>query len=346
MQQRSGLKIALAFNVKKSKPSKDISKQVDLEFDSIAVIEGIKSALEKLGHSVVLVEADEEAFLKLGQLKGRVDIVFNIAEGLGGDARESQIPMFCEILNIPYTHSSPTVHAITLNKAFAKLILKGAGGILVPESKTVRSKDDILGLSLTFPVIVKPNKEGSSKGILDKSVVRKRTDLVKIAKEISENWTKEILVEEFIDGREFTVAVIGNQNPQILPIVEQKFGFLPKGMNNIASFELKWLYEDAIKDLSQAYDCPAKLSVKKRRLIEKASKRIYQVLEVRDCARVDYRLRGDDLYFIEINTLPGMNPDEKIISYLPLAARMAGMSFDQLVQVILESALKRYNLKR
>ena len=340
------MNVALAFNVKKSKPSTDLKKQIDLEFDSWPVINSIKKVLKDLGHKVFLVEADENAFVKLKKLRGKIDIVFNIAEGLWGDARESQIPIFCEILKIPYTHSSPTTHAIGLDKAFTELVLKSAGGIKVPDSHVVSTKDYEIPKRLKFPLIVKPNKEGSSKGVMDANVVNDISDLSERVKVVSENFTKEVLVEEFIDGREFTVGVIGNDNPKILPIIEQKFDFLPKGMNKIASFELKWIYEDSLKNLSDAYDCPARLTKKLKDLIVKTSVEIYRLLDVRDCARIDYRLDNKGrLYFIEINTLPGINPDESIISYFPLAARKAGMSYRDLIGTILFLACRRYNLR-
>lgn len=337
--------ISLTYNIKKKKPSKDLSKQADIEFDSPNVIKGIKGALTELGHKVVLIEADEDAFLKLKKLKGKIDIVFNIAEGLWGDARESQIPMYCEVLKIPYTHSGPTTHGIALDKSFAKLVLRGADHINVPESHVVMGKDYKIPGYLNFPLIVKPNKEGSSKGVMDSNVVRNKKDLEKRIEAVSENFTKEVLVEEFIDGREFTVGVLGNKDPQVLPIIEQKFDFLPKGMNKIASFELKWIYEDSLKNLKDAYDCPAKIDAKLKKEIERVSREVFKLLDVRDCARIDYRLdKRGKLYFIEINTLPGINPSLDEISYFPLSARAAGMDYKDLIAKILDLACKRYGL--
>jgi D-alanine-D-alanine ligase-like ATP-grasp enzyme len=231
------MRVAFAFNVKSVTPSLSLKEQKDIEFDSPETIDKIKNTLESLGNSVVMVEANIEAFDKLKELKDSIDIVFNIAEGLDGDARESQIPMFCEVLGIPYTHSGPTTHAIKLDKEFTKLIIKGAGITNVPGSTK-------------FPLIVKPNKEGSSKGIMNDSIVHNQEELDKKTKEIREKMDVEVLAEEYIDGREFTVAVMGNKDPQVLPIVEQRFDFLPAGMNKIASYELKWIYEDTLKDLT------------------------------------------------------------------------------------------------
>lgn len=341
------MNVAFAYNVKHNKPSRDLSKQKDLEFDSPSVIAGIKTSLEELGHRVYEVEADELAFDKLKALKGKVDIVFNIAEGLWGDARESQIPIYCEVLKIPYTHSGPTTHGIGLDKSFTKLVLHGADHINVPESHVVFKANYKVPAYLKFPLIVKPNKEGSSKGVFDKNVVRNIKDLRERIAVVSEDFSKEVLVEEFIEGREFTVATLGNNGSlQVLPIIEQKFDFLPKGMNKIASFELKWMYEDSLKNLSDAYDCPAKVGKDLKKNIEETSKEVCRLLDVRDCSRIDYRLRSDGkLYFLEINTLPGLNPSETEISYFPLAARTAGMTFTQMIGKILGAAMRRYNFR-
>ena len=134
------MRIAFCYNVKKRQPSTDLAKQTDIEFDLPLVIKGIGKALKELGHTVYPVEADEDAFDKLKKLKNKIDIVFTIAEGLWGDARESQIALFCEVLKIPYTHSSPTTHAICLDKDFTKLIVKGSSRFNVPASFVVQTK--------------------------------------------------------------------------------------------------------------------------------------------------------------------------------------------------------------
>jgi D-alanine-D-alanine ligase len=338
-------KIAFTYNVKHNEPSADLAQQEDLEFDSPLVIETIKKALTDLGHEVLPIEADLDAFEKLRKHKDDIAIVFNIAEGLDGDARESQIPLYCELLKIPYTHSSPTTHAITLDKRLTNMVLDAAG-VRVPKGIVVEKKTDLDKFDLRFPVIIKPNKEGSSKGVFDKNVVGTMEEMLERLAYVSEDYTKEVTIEEFIDGREFTVSVMGNENPTVLPIVEQKFDFLPEGFNRIASFELKWMYEDRLDDLRDAYDCPAKLSPELQKEIEDTCKKVYALLKVRDCARIDYRLTDDGkLYFIEINTLPGINPDENAISYFPLAARTAGMTYHQLVTGILDAALTRLNIK-
>ena len=329
------MKTAFCFNVKLSSPSTDIAKQKDAEFDSPETIDTIAETIRQLGHEVIKVEADENAFIKLQKLiepARRADLVFNIAEGLGGDAREAQIPLFCEILGIPYTHSTPTVHALRSDKHLTKVLLAGAGLVKVPGDKN-------------FPLIVKPNSEGSSKGTLDKNVVKDEKELAERVKLLKESIEGGVLVEEYIEGREFTVGVLGNYPAKVLPIIEQKFDFLPAGMNRMSSYELKWLYEDTLKDPHDAYDCPAKISPELQKEIEETSLKIYEFLKVRDCARIDYRLdKNNNLYFLEINTLPGLNPDETVISYFPLAARTAGLTFKDLIAAILACACRRWGI--
>lgn len=345
------MNIAFTYNVKYNKPSTDLKKQIDLEFDSPKVINKIVKTLTELGHKVYKVEADEKAYIKLKKLKDlpaaiRVDLVFNIAEGKAGDARESQIPLFCEVLQIPYTHSSPSTHAITLDKQFTKWILQGAKIVKIPESQTISKKDYKIDKTLKFPLIVKPNKEGSSKGIMDINVVRKTKDLKERITTISENFTKEIIVEEYIEGREFTVSVLGNNgSARVLPIIEQTFDFLPKRMNRIASLELKYLYEWDKGKIRDICVCPAKVDKKLEREIVETSKEVCKVLDVRDAARIDYRLdpKGD-LYFLEINTLPGINPDPAAPSYYVISAEEGGMNFKEMINQILLSARQRYGI--
>lgn len=329
------MKLVLAYNVKHEKPVAELASDEVLDFDSWEVIAGLKTTLEELGHSVEMVEADLGAYEKLKGLRGKIDMVFNIAEGLGGDAREAQIPLFCEMLGIPYTHSSPTTHALKLNKKLAKLAVRGLG-ISVPE--TVEKWDG------EGPVLVKPNKQGSSIGIFDRNVVRRGEDLGKIVAETAKGGKWEVIVEEYIEGREFTVSLLGDE-PEVLPIIEQKFDFMPEGMNKIAGFEAKWIYEENLDDISLAYSCPAQIPPEMAREIGETSIEIFRGLNVRDCARIDYRLGGDGkLYFLEINTLPGLNPNPKAPSYFVYSAYKAGMSYKELIGRILDSAVARWGL--
>lgn len=340
------MNICLAYNVKPEVNPVEIGKSSSLDFDLPETIDLIEKHIELAGHKVVRLEADGKAFFKLEKLKNQIDLVFNIAEGLGGDARESQIPLFCEMLKIPYTHSSPTVHAISLDKNFSKMIVKSLG-IKVPDSILIDRDSDLSALDFTFPLIVKPNSEGSSIGVFDTNVVPNKKELEKAVNVMYSNGlSSSLLLEQFIDGREFTVALINDEKLRVLPIIEQRFDFLPKGYKNIAGFELKWRFEDSLKNLEEAYYCPAPIDEKLKNEIKNTSLSIFEALNIKDCARIDYRLDTEgNLYFIEVNTLPGINLNENVVSYFVLAARKAGISSTELIKKIINSACRRYNLK-
>ena len=338
------MKICLACNIKNKEPSLKIEKQDEQEYDSLEVIDLIKKAIEDSGHSVEILQADENSFEGLKKLKNKIDLVFNIAEGVKGDARESQIPIYCEVLNIPYTHSSPTTHAIGLDKEFTKQILSSFG-IRSPSSILVNNRKRNIS-KLKYPLIIKPNAEGSSVGITNDNVVNNEKELNdRLDKLMSVGYKGDFLVEEYIDGREFTVGMIGNGELEILPVIEQKFDFLPKEYHKIAGYELKWFFEDKLKDLTTAYECPAKIDKKLEKKIKSTAERVFNSLRIYDVARVDFRMNNkNQLYFLEVNTLPGLNFKENEISYFPLAARTAGYKPKDVVQRIIETAAKRYGI--
>jgi D-alanine--D-alanine ligase len=335
------MRIGFCFNVRHPELP-GVSTETDFDFPE--TIENIARSIEDLGHPVLRIEVTPNIFNRLAELKNDIDLVFNIAEGLWGDARESWVPLACEILKIPYTHSSPTVLALCLDKSLAKLAVSGLGvkvpkSILVPEGFTPSG-------SIPFPVIIKPNAQGSSLGIFDANVVHDLPSLTsRIAQLRQDGLTGPLLVEQYIDGREFTVGLLGHNPTITLPIIEQIFTILPPGSNKIASYELKWLIEDSLADLSQAYNCPAVVTPSEQSQLETTSQAIFQSLNIRDCARIDYRLdAAGNLYFLEINPLPGLNPDPKVISYFPLACRVASIRFPQLLSSIISGAASRYHL--
>lgn len=338
------VRIALCYNVK---PPQAAGSSQELDFDAPETIAGLGKTIADLGHQVSLIEADEQAYGRLKTSRRDIDLVFNIAEGLRGDARESQIPLFCEMLGLPYTHSSPTTHAVKLDKNLAKQVVSSLG-VKVPGGVIVRpgQSADSYAKDLRFPLIIKPNCQGSSIGIYDANVVGDGPALVdRLDQLLQAGLGGDWLVEEYITGREFTVGILGNFPPRVLPIIEQRFDFLPLGMQRIAGYELKWVYEDRLTDISQAYVCPARITPAQRRGLEKTSLDIYEAIAVKDCARMDYRMtdRGQ-LYFLELNTLPGIIPDETVISYFPLAAKTAGIPYPQLIAAIIKNACLRWGL--
>jgi D-alanine-D-alanine ligase len=342
------MKIAFLYNVKLISPSLTNEKaQIYAEFDAPETIEGIRKAIEANGHSVYMIEANEEAYPKLKKLKGegKVDLVFNIAEGFYGEAREAQIPAMLEMLKIPYTGSGPQTLAITLDKSRTKEILSYYN-IPCAKFQVFFNEKDPVKKELIFPMIVKPIREGSSKGIMNNSFVKNRKELVKKVKEVITKYKQPAVVEGFLKGREFTVPVLVIKGaPKILPIVEVTFDGLPKNMNKFYSYEAKWFYDNPSKGHDPLV-CPANISTALKKKIESVALETFKALRCKDMARVDMRLNNKGIPCVmEVNSLPGMIPDPKENSNFPKSAQAAGIKYEDMIGMIIDSAKRRYGLK-
>jgi len=308
------------------------------EWDTMETVNAVRAALEE-HYSVIMIEADEHAFEKLRRRD--FDFVFNIAEGLHGSSRESQIPAMLDMLQIPYLGSDPLTLGICLDKSRAKEVLAHYG---VPTAafNVVHSMEELQDARVRFPSIVKPLHEGSSKGVYDSCVVRSPEDLEREVKTILEVYREPALVEEFLTGREFTVALLGNEDDvRVLPIVEIRFDALPAGANPIYSYEAKWVWDTRETPL-EIFHCPAALSDSLRTEIESVCRDAYRVLRCRDWTRIDVRCDGKGHpHIIELNPLPGILPRPEDHSCFPKAARAAGMTYNELITTVLEIALKR-----
>jgi D-alanine-D-alanine ligase len=311
------------------------------EWDTEETILAVKKALE-LHHDVSLIEATESSFQEL--LRVKPDIVFNIAEGLRGPSREAQVPAILEMLGIPYTGSDPLTLGICLDKSRAKEILSHHH-ILTPPFAIIDNLHQISELTISLPCIVKPLHEGSSKGIFNASVVRTIDDLHHQVKRVLEEYEEPALIEKFLTGREFTVAVLGNDpDIQILPIVEIRFDSLPEGVNPIYSYEAKWIW-DTIENPIDVHECPAQISQQLQREIESVCHNTYRVLRCRDWCRIDIRLDEHERpNVLELNPLPGILPNPEEHSCFPQAARAAGMDYNAMINAVLNAGIKRYNL--
>lgn len=309
------------------------------EWDSEETILAVKTALEQ-HHTLTLIEADEEAYQKFLQIQP--DIVFNIAEGLRGPSREAQIPAMLEMLGIPYTGSDPLTLGICLDKSRAKEILSHYR-IPTPPFKVVDSLRDASTVPIALPCIVKPLHEGSSKGVLDSSVVRSPRELRKQVERILEEYEEPALVEKFLSGREFTVALLGNDDDvRVLPIIEIQFDHLPKGSNRIYSFEAKWDWDTIDHPLGQMYTCPARIDSQLENRIKEVCLRAYSVLRCRDWCRIDVRLDENEVpNILELNPLPGILPNPDDHSAFPMAARNAGLRYESMLNEVLNLAIKR-----
>lgn len=317
------------------------SNDLYAEWDTMETIDAVRNSLEER-YRVSMIEANEQAYQKLQQI--RPFFAFNISEGLYGVSREAQIPAILEMLRIPYLGSDPLTLAVCLDKARTKEILwyhrvPTAPFAVVPSMKEL----DVDGVRL--PAIVKPLHEGSSKGIYNSCVVRTPAELEREVKTVLTTYRQPALVEEFLSGREFTVALMGNGDEvRVLPIVEIKFDALPQGVNPIYSYEAKWIW-DSTDDPLEIFECPANLEPALRDEIETICKDAYRVLNCRDWSRIDVRLDGDGKpHILEVNPLPGILPKPEENSCFPKAARAAGMNYSQLINSVLDIALRRCHL--
>ena len=313
------------------------------EWDNIETINAIKEALE-IYHEVILVEADHNAYEKFRSIKP--DIVFNVSEGINGAGREAQIPAILDLLDIPYTGSDPLTLSICLDKARTKEILTYHS---IPNARfnLIESIDqlDRINSSIQFPIIAKPVREGSSKGIFNSSFIENDNELNDYLKENLNNYKQPFILEEFLPGREFTVAVIGNgRDTEILPIIEMNFSSLPENLLPIYSYEAKWIYDTPENPLD-IYVCPAQIDQKLEKEIKEIVLKTYTILRCRDWCRIDVRLDIDDKpQIIEVNPLPGVLPDPNDNSCFPKAARESGMDYNTMINTVLFHAAKRNNL--
>ncbi len=334
-KDRKGVRVGFVFNLKRVTPT--MEKDGDAEFDAPKTIHAIHEALERLGNTVVPLEANETLAARLGD--ARVDVVFNIAEGWRGRTREAQVPALCDLLGIQHTGSDATSLAVAMDKAVAKdLFLRN--GIPTPVSQLFRTPRDKLEPRMLFPLIVKPNAEGSSKGIkADNSVATNEEELRRIVKDALERYRQPVLVEQYVSGREFTVALFQTDSGfRVLPPLEICFLDANKPYP-VYSYEIKQDWDKNVR-----YDCPARIDKGLERTLAAAARKAFQALGCRDYARVDIRLGGRNHvpYVLEVNPLPGLTPN---FSDMCLIATAAGISYDELIATILRYAVRRARLR-
>jgi len=321
-----------------------IARDEFAEWDAPATIAAVESALSRLG-KVVRLEATEDFPERLRQI--RPDIVFNIAEGFRGVNREAQVPAICEFFGIPYSGSDPFTLTLCLDKAKTKETL-AFHGIPTPRFAVVEDVGELQTRTadLQLPLFVKPLHEGSSKGITDRNLCFDRDHLARQTRFLLENYQQPVLVEEYLPGKEFTCAVLGNGNrATVLPIVGMNFESLPEGALPIYSFDAKFVWDRPENPL-EIFQCPARITKELQASIERVTLDAFRVLGCRDWARIDVRLdAAGNPNVLEVNPLPGILPDPADNSCLPKAARAAGIGYDELIQSCLKYAAARQGVE-
>lgn len=282
-------------------------------------------------HEVIELMVTKDLILILE--KEKVDLVFNLCNGIEGESRISALPFLLDHAKIPYTGSGPIAHALAYNKIYSGYLFKGAG-IPTPSFYAVASAEEIKELPLTYPVLVKPKDEGSSRGIHDDSLVYNEKDLFVKVEENLKVYHPPMMITEYIEGREFTVGVLGEgDDVRILPILEIDFTDLPSNLNKIYSFEAKYVFDSYVK-----YHLPARLDDDLKNKIESMAKKAYNSLDLRDYSRVDFRVKDGVPYVIEINSLPGLHDMSSDIIKM---AEKEGLSYDDLILYITSYGIRR-----
>ncbi|HUX97590.1 MAG TPA: hypothetical protein VMV47_17790 [Bacteroidales bacterium] len=319
------MKVGLTYDLRSWYLDRGYSMDETAEFDKQETVDAIENSLKIMGYET---EQIGNAFQLIDSLAAgkRWDIVFNIAEGLYGDGRESVVPAILDQYRIPYVFSGPVILGLSLNKHLAKLIVAEAGvpvspGLLVSELK------DLTNLKLTYPLFVKPVSEGTGKGITDKSLINSITELREMIEWILKEFSQPALVEEYLPGREFTVGIIGSGDKAV-PI---------GGMEVITSNNLP--YSVHVKENYHDYCKYEPLSENIADECKDVAVRAWKALGAVDGGRVDVKEdRNGRICFIEANPLAGLNP---VHSDLPILGRMYNIDYQKLLEMIMSSAISR-----
>lgn len=327
-----GFRVGMTYNVKSEFPLQPGDPpDLNAEFDHEDTIAHIERALRSGGHEVVRLGNARTLLERVKPLA--VDIVFNIAEGYEGRNRESQVPILLEMMRIPFVGADGLTLGLTLDKVLTKKVLI-AEDIPTPRYVEVTDPDRLWQVDLSFPLIVKLRCEGSSKGLSLRSLVNTPEELRQQVAWLADTYHgAPIFIEEFIEGEEFTVAIIGNESPEIYPVVQIALdGKTSLGRN---FFHFAYLRSGA------DYLCPAKIQAPLAKRMQELALRIYQAVDCRDFGRVDFRVdRKGQPYVLEINPLPSLSSEDVFF----FVAKEKGITHARIVQKILEAALIRCGL--
>lgn len=351
------LRVALLANLKANAPRWEgmAADQWD-DLDSEKTVSALVDVIRAGGYVCEFLEGD--ATLMDTVRKFNPDICFNICEGHFGDARESQVPAILEMLRIPYTGSKVTTLALALDKPMTKRILRWHD-LPTPAFQTFERVDEPLHDDLTFPLFVKPSREGTGMGVSIRSVVHDESELREQLSYIIGKYHQAALVERFIEGREVTVGLVGNLIGPVArrlpdhhhaPRIQAGLRFFPPMEVDLEPYrDTDVVYSNRLKvDLADqlGYLCPAPLDDDMVDELNWLAAACFRVVGALDVSRIDFRLDANDNWkpnILEINPLPGLSPG---ISDIVIEAAADGISHPELVHMILETALKRYGLFR
>ena len=328
------MKIGLTYDIRETGATDGLPEDAFEEYDSPETVDALASAIASFGHEVVKLGGGARFLDQVAV--NRPNFVFNISEGLGNyRSRESQVPGVLEMLNIPYSGSDPLTLAVCLEKTLTKQLVQAAG-VETPRWRVISSLAQSHSedwSDFPFPAFAKPAHEGSSKGIRNASRVDDARSLRLLLEQQLSLYGQPVMVEQYIAGEEITVGMVGNDPPEIVGVMR----VVPRQANArfVYSLEVKRNWREMV-----SYECPAALPPHTLNAINRASHSVFKTLEVRDVARLDFRVTAGGIpYFLEINPLPGLNP---VSGDIVIMAGMMGWDYNKLIGSILDSALRRY----
>jgi D-alanine-D-alanine ligase len=345
-------KIAVLANIKDDSLPKPegIPPDAFADFDHVETIDSIRGALETDGHQAVFIQADSD--LPYALREERPDICFNIAEGLGGDAREAQVPALLEMLQIPYTGSRVLANGISLDKTLTKRIWRDRR-LPVASFQEFSIGDEPLRADLEFPLFVKPAREGTGMGVDMNAIVNNEQELRERVEYVINTYQQPALVETFLPGREFTVGILGRADAKLYsrhPEWYERDGFhrfpiLELDMTRSVT-PMVYSQEAKSKDVGEAgapgYFCPADIEPELDKKLKHFALRAHSILNALDVSRTDIRLDKDgNPRVMEINTLPGLTAD---YSDLCLQSKAEGIRYEDLILEILYLGASRWGM--
>lgn len=346
-------RVAVIANVKGELPLlHDGPPDAGAEFDRMETIDAIRSAIESDGHITRFLPADPTLPDRLKEFWP--DICFNIAEGIGGDAREAQVPALLELLNIPYTASRVLANAIALDKTMTKRIWRDMG-LPTASFQEFVTGDEPVSSHLTFPLFVKPAREGTGMGMGSESIVDDEQQLRRRVKWVIDTYRQPALVEDYLPGREFTIGVLGRADAQTYSRHPELYG--PDGFHRFPVLEVDnscsvtpGVYGHIAKILHNGdegipgFICPANIDPELGRELQDIAIRGHLAIGASDVSRLDIRLDAEGKpRLIEINSLPGLSPG---FSDLCVIADAEGLTYTDLILEILYLGASRYGLVR
>jgi D-alanine-D-alanine ligase len=325
------MRIGLVYDLRDDYRALGYSEEDCAEFDTIGTLDALAGAIERQGCEVVRVGRGVALAERLvaGQ---RYDLVFSIAEGLGGRNREAQVPALCELFDQPFVFSDALTMAATLDKDVAKRLVRDAGVATTP-FRVMRHAAEAGAVTLPFPVFVKPLHEGTGKGCETVSVVANPGELESAARTLIERFRQPVIVEPLLTGREFTVGIVGNGDAaRVIAVMEVTVSRqLDSGVYSLANKELceQFVHYELAED-DEAW------------LAGERALAAYQALQCLDAARIDMRSDANGSpQFLEANPIAGLHPTH---SDLPILATLAGYDYDWLIGEILHGARMRLGI--